>query len=183
MSDKPEAGSEQTAEAFVLDDLLEQGLGLVFCGTAAGTKSAQMRRYYAHRQNKFWPTLRETGLIPREFDSSRFRELPALGIGLTDIAKYVSGMDDKLPSGSLGRAACEALRNRIIEKKPAFLAFTSLKAGQSYFGRKARFGEQTPIGATRVWVLPSPSTAANRSWKSHKRHWFELAAIVKPHLK
>src|SRR5579872_311352 len=171
------------AAAFVLDDLLVPGLGLVFCGTAAGTVSARLGQYYAHPQNKFWPTLFETGLTPTLFKPAQYRQLLGLGVGLTDLAKYACGMDAELPSGSLGRDAREALRERIVATKPALLAFTSLRAGQAFFGRRAAFGEQKKtIGATRVWVLPSPSPAANWNWRENKKHWFALAAAAKPFL-
>src|SRR5579883_1213442 len=108
--------------AFVLEDLLVPGLGLVFCGTAAGTVSARLGQYYAHPQNKFWPTLYEIGLTPTLFKPAQYRQLLDLGIGLTDLAKYASGMDAELPRGSLGREAREKLRGRIVAARPALLA-------------------------------------------------------------
>jgi hypothetical protein len=98
----------------VLPDLLQPNLRIVFCGTAAGTISAQRGHYYAHLQNKFWATLHAIGLTSRRLDPSEFRRLADWGIGLTDIAKHVSGKDWQLPSGSLGRDACEDLRQRIL---------------------------------------------------------------------
>ncbi len=172
---------EQAGSGGVLDDLLAPGLALVFCGTAAGTVSARLGQYYAHPQNKFWPTLHEIGLTPRRLEPSERESLLALGVGLTDIAKHVSGMDSELPAGSLGRAACEALRARIVAAGPVFLAFTSRRGGQAFFGRSVDFGEQpTRIGATRVWVLPSPSPAAHWNWRENKHWWFALAEAVKP---
>jgi double-stranded uracil-DNA glycosylase len=81
----------------VLPDLLQPNLRIVFCGTAAGTMSARRGHYYAHPQNKFWPILHAIGLTPRRLDPSEFRLLAEWGIGLTDIAKHVSGMDWQLP--------------------------------------------------------------------------------------
>ena len=162
--------------SYVLPDLLQPGLRVVFCGTAAGTISALRGQYYAHPQNKFWPTLHSVGLTPRRLDPSEFPLLPDWGIGLTDIAKTVSGMDKELPSGSLGRLACEALRARMLAHQPAILAFTSLTAGRSYLRRAAAFGEQDEtIGATRIWLLPSPSPAANWNWRENERWWRALA--------
>jgi double-stranded uracil-DNA glycosylase len=168
---------------FVLDDLLAPGLGLVFCGTAAGNVSARLRQYYAHPQNRFWSILWEIGLTPAEFRPSQYNELLALGVGLTDIAKYASGMDHALPNDSLGPEACAALRRRIVEIKPTFLAFTSLKAGRTFLGPAVHFGEQEALGATRVWVLPSPSPAARRNWEANKKWWRDLAEAAKPYLK
>ena len=166
--------------SYVLPDLLQPGLRVVFCGTAAGTTSARRGHYYAHPQNKFWPTLHGIGLTPRRLDPSEYPRLAEWGVGLTDIAKHVFGMDRQLPPGSLGRLACEALRARLLAHQPAILAFTSLTAGRRYLGRAAGFGEQSDtIGATRIWLLPSPSPAANWNWREHERWWRALAEAAR----
>jgi len=59
----------------ILPDVLEPGLRVVFCGTAAGVVSAAKRVYYAGRGNSFWPTLHEIGLTPRQFEPMEFREV------------------------------------------------------------------------------------------------------------
>src|SRR5476649_664229 len=121
----------------ILPDRLKPGLRLVFCGTAAGKQSALQKAYYANRQNKFWRTLHQVGLTPRQFAPDEFRLLWELGIGLTDIAKYHFGMDHQLPKDSLGPEAVADLRRRIAKAAPRHLAFTSLNAGRSVLGKNA----------------------------------------------
>lgn len=164
--------------AQILPDRLKQGLILVFCGTAAGRQSALQKAYYAHKQNQFWRTLHAVGLTPTLFAPKDYRELWALGIGLTDIAKYAYGMDHQLPEGSLGHEAAEALRARILKIAPRYLAFTSLTAGRAIMGKKARPGPQeNQIGTTKVWILPSPSPLAANHWDIAP--WRALARKVK----
>ena len=98
----------------ILPDVLAPGLRIVFCGTAAGAVPAARGFYYAHPQNRFWRALHAAGLTPRLLAASEFATLPAYGLGLTDIAKSVSGMDKQLPPGALGRGACEALGLSLI---------------------------------------------------------------------
>ncbi len=149
----------------MLPDVLRPGLRIVFCGTAAGTVSAARGWYYAHPQNKFWRALHASGLTPRLLAPAEYLELLRYGVGLTDIAKTVSGMDKQLPTAALGEAACAALRAKIHAVEPTILAFTSLTAGRRYLRREAGFGEQPErIGETRLWVLPSPSPTANWNW-------------------
>lgn len=149
----------------VLPERLKPGLKLVFCGTAAGRQSALQQAYYAHGQNKFWPTLFKVGLTPRLFAPQEYERLWALGIGLTDIAKFSFGMDHQLPRGSLGAEAAQALRARISKIAPLHLAFTSLAAGRAVMGKSAVVGEQPQkLGQTRVWILPSPSPLAANHW-------------------
>ena len=160
----------------VLPDLIKPGLKIVFCGTAAGTVSAKRGAYYAHPQNRFWSALHAIGLTPRQLRPEEYLELPQWGLGLTDIAKHVSGMDRELPAGALGVEACAALEAKIKAAEPRWLAFTSLAAGRRYRGRAAGFGEQPGrIGRTRVWLLPSPSPTAGWNWNGNKHWWQALA--------
>jgi double-stranded uracil-DNA glycosylase len=159
--------------------VLAPGLRIVFCGTAAGTESARRRCYYAHPQNKFWRALHEAGLTDRRLDCSEFALLPRFGVGLTDIAKTASGMDKELPVEALGRAVCAEMEAKIRACAPAILAFTSLTAGRRFLRRAASFGEQREtIVATRVWLLPSPSPAANWNWPANAVWWRALAAAA-----
>lgn len=161
---------------FVLPDVLPPNLDIVFCGTAAGAESARQAAYYAHPQNKFWRALHEVGLTPRRLAPAEFALLPDFGLGLTDIAKTDSGMDRELPQDALGREACAALEAKIREAQPRVLAFTSLTAGRRYLGG-AGIGvgpQERLIGATKLWVLPSPSPTANWNWDVAP--WRALAA-------
>ena len=163
----------------VLPDVLAPGLDIVFCGTAAGTESARQQAYYAHPQNRFWRSLHEAGLTPRLLAPAEYALMPDFGLGLTDLAKFASGMDRELPAGALGGAARAALRQKIETHAPRALAFTSLTAGRRFLGRAdARFGPQAErIGETIIWVLPSPSPTAG--WNFDIAPWKALAATVR----
>ena len=162
----------------VLPDRLKPGLKLVFCGTAAGRKSAETGTYYAHAQNKFWTTLYDVGLTPRLIAPAEYEALWDIGIGLTDIAKFAYGMDHQLPRDALGADAVAALKARILKAKPAILAFTSLNGGRKVMGPKAVAGEQPQrLGDTRVFILPSPSPLAANHWDIQP--WRDLARVVK----
>jgi TDG/mug DNA glycosylase family protein len=162
----------------VLPDRLKPGLTLVFCGTAAGRQSALQKLYYANPQNKFWRTLHDVGLTPRLFAPADYPLLLEMGIGLTDIAKHVYGMDHQLPADALGADAVAALKARILKARPAILAFTSLNGGRKVMGPRAVAGEQTErLGGTRVWILPSPSPLAANHWDIQP--WRDLAKAVR----
>ncbi len=164
----------------VLPDVLEPGLTVVFCGTAAGRMSAARRQYYAHPQNRFWRILHATGLTPRLLSPHEYALLPRFGIGATDIAKHVSGMDHQLPKGSLGAVALDDLRTRIIAVKPKLLAFPSLAGGRRFLRSKAKHGKQPEtLGDTAIWILPSPSPAAQNAW--NESVWHALARDVLAH--
>jgi TDG/mug DNA glycosylase family protein len=157
----------------VLPDVLRTGLDIVFCGTAAGAASARRGAYYAGPGNAFWPTLFRVGLTPRQLAPEEFRTVVRCGLGLTDMAKAVSGNDHELPTGSFDAGRLERAVRRY---RPAILAFTSKRAAAEYFGCPVAYGPQPMgIGATAVFVLPSPSGAARAHWD--ESWWQELARL------
>jgi len=157
----------------VLQDLLDQSLHIVLCGTAASTVSALAGAYYANSQNKFWRILHETGLTPELLQPQQYRDLLNYRIGLTDFVKTHSGMDHQLPLSELRERARIRLRATIAGCRPQFLAFTSKAAGQNFLGGKRDYGEQIEkIADTRIWILPSTSGAASGSWRPEIWHRF-----------
>lgn len=162
----------RAAESHILPDLLRPGLALVFCGTAAGARSAREAAYYAHPGNLFWRALHEAGLTPHRYAPAEFPALLDLGIGLTDVAKHHSGNDADLPREAFDVAALVA---KIEHYRPRLLAFTSKAAARAALGRPvSAYGPQPErIGATAIHVLPSPSGQARGHWDL--RPWRALA--------
>lgn len=150
-----------------LPDLLLPNLRVVFVGTAAGKRSAEVGHYYAGRGNRFWRTLHEVRLTPRRFKPAEFSDLLALGIGLTDMSKLGAGMDRQI-------ARHEFNRDRLVETirgyRPRAIAFNGKKAASVWLGRKRTeaisYGRQPPTlpDFPDVFVLPSTSGAARSSW-------------------
>jgi double-stranded uracil-DNA glycosylase len=162
-----------TAAPDVLQDMLQDSLRIVLCGTAVGTASAVAGAYYAHRQNKFWSILYQTGLTPGLLQPQQYHELLRYRIGLTDLVKTHSGMDHEIPLSKLASASRTRLSASMMRYQPRFLAFTSKTAGQRFLGGKRGYGEQIErIAATRIWILPSTSGAANGSWQPEIWHRF-----------
>lgn len=160
----------------VLPDILQAGLTLVFCGTAASKKSAQAGAYYANPTNAFWKTLHEVGLTPHRFQPVEFRQLMDYGIGLTDIAKQASGNDRDLQATDFDETG---LQSKIERYEPQILAFTSKRGFMAWSSQKAvAYGWQVQkIGITRLFVLPSPSGAARGYWDIS--YWQILADTYK----
>lgn len=153
---------------YIIPDLLQAGLKLVFCGSALGVASAQAKAYYAKPGNKFWPVLHDVGLTPRRFAPTEYPALLDLGIGLTDLNKTQSGNDDVL---SAAHDDVAGLAAKIEHYRPAILAFTAKRPAQVFlnesFGLKGppAYGLQPQrIGPTRLFVLPSTSGSGVRYW-------------------
>jgi len=160
----------------MLPDRLAHGLNVVFCGTAASRVSGLRGHYYAGPGNRFWPLLFETGLTTRLFAPEDDDLLLGLGIGLTDLAKGVSGMDRDIPKSAYMPARLAQL---VVSLRPKRLAFTSLTAA------KIALGSRHPAGRTdaatfpglAIWVLPSPSGAARATFDVAP--WNDLANHIR----
>jgi len=158
----------------ILPDVLAENLRIVFCGTAAGRKSAQVGAYYAGPGNLFWPTLYRVGLTPHQFEPHQFREVLQYGIGLTDMAQQVFGADTDIKKTDF---AADIFRKKIERYAPAIVAFNGKKAASIFLEHSTNlipYGLQSAaIGKTKIFVLPSTSARARTFWD--ERYWQSLS--------
>ncbi len=157
----------------ILPDYLRPGLDVVFCGTAAGARSARAGHYYANPGNRFWALLAQTGLTPQHMAPQDDHLMPALGLGLTDLCKTAAGQDADIPA-----AAWDAPRliGVIQSHRPRALAFTSLTAARLALGRPAtagRLATDPRLAGVALWALPSPSGLARSHFSMEP--WADLA--------
>jgi TDG/mug DNA glycosylase family protein len=161
-----------------LPDSLQDDLKLVFVGTAAGQRSADVGHYYAHPGNRFWRTIHETGITPHQYQPHEFPSLLDLHIGFTDMCKTGAGMDHTALNFPID---VPAFREKILGHRPKTIAFTSKKAASLFYGRPTK---TIPLGRQPrepdfpiVFVLASPSGAASRYWSVQP--WQELADSIR----
>ncbi|WP_164937923.1 mismatch-specific DNA-glycosylase [Bradyrhizobium guangxiense] len=160
-----------------LPDQLRPDLRLVFVGTAASTRSAELGHYYAHPGNRFWRAIHEAGITPRRYQPSEFAALIDLGIGFTDLCKTGAGMDHQIAAEAIDVAG---FRAKIDKYRPRTIAFTSKKAASLFYGGPSAaiaLGRQArDQSLPEIFVLPSPSGAASGHWTLEP--WRELAAWI-----
>ena len=157
-----------------LPDQLKPNLRLVFVGTAADQRSADLGHYYAHPGNRFWRTLHEVGITPRRYEPHEFPALLKLGIGFTDLRKLGAGMDHHALAFPVD---IEAFREKMRRYRPQTIAFTSKKAASLFYRRPTQavaLGRQSSLeDFPVVFVLASPSGAASGHWSVQP--WQKLA--------
>jgi len=166
-----------------LAPILASDLRVVFCGTAVAERSAARGHYYAGAGNEFWSLLADSSLSPVRLGPDDDVNLPAHGLGLTDLAPGVTQSHDRGLKYDVPGLV------RSMEKwQPRFLAFTS-KEGATATAKW--LGHSTPglglqpwqIGPARVFVLPSPSGANRRAsydGRSTRLEWWaELGALAR----
>ena len=163
-------------ELHTLPDYLRPGLDVVFVGINPGAYSAQVGKYFATPQNRFWRALNRSGLAPSERDLGPGDEarLPELGIGFTDVVKRPSNSASSLRAADF-RTWAPRTRAKLLEAAPLIVCFNGL-TGYKWFRqygdpepsppsatppwKTAKLGLQPEtLGRSRVFVAPNPSPA------------------------
>jgi TDG/mug DNA glycosylase family protein len=141
-----------------LRDVIAPGLRMLFCGINPSLRSAQAGHHFARPGNRFWPALAAAGITPRRLGPDEDGELPALGVGITNLADRPTRAASELSEAEL-RGGAAALGELVARYEPRLVAIVGVTAYRTAFGHPgARFGLQAePLGGRPVWVLPNPS--------------------------
>jgi TDG/mug DNA glycosylase family protein len=139
-------------------------LRVLFCGINPGLVSAATGHHFARPGNRFWPVLYGAGFTPRRLRPEEQHLLPALGLGITNIAPRATARADELSPAEL-IAGGERLRGLVRSLRPAVLGVVGITAYRVAFAApRAVVGRQPlGLGATLVWALPNPS-GLNAHW-------------------
>ncbi|WP_051836053.1 G/U mismatch-specific DNA glycosylase [Streptomyces sp. NRRL WC-3742] len=155
---KPTPEQLRAAQDTTIADVTGPNLKVLFCGINPGLWSGATGHHFARPGNRFWPALHRSGFTPRLLRPEEQGELPALGLGITNVAPRTTAKADELTAEEL-REGGAALTARVLRLRPRVLAVLGIGAYRTAFGRrKAAIGRQPEgIGDTEVWVLPNPS--------------------------
>lgn len=162
----------------MLPDYLQEGLDVVFIGTAVGDVSASKGHYYAGYTNAFYKCIYESGLVPELLTYEDDYRLPEFGIGVTDIIKHThAGDDTKLSKADL-LAGVPLLKEKLLRFQPGLACFTSKTGYTAYAGPgKHHYGlTGLSIGKTQIFVVPSTSGRVYGKWSfdgKTRLEWFE----------
>jgi TDG/mug DNA glycosylase family protein len=161
-----------------LPDYLRKGMKLIIVGCNPSESSVRAGHYYAGRNNLFWPTLFESGVVPEPFDYPDDRRIIEFGIGLTDLVKRpTKGIEElKREDFAEGRIV---LSQKLEEFGPRVVAFNGKTTYEQFAQRKCTFGLQRELlyGA-QVYVLPSTSGQNAHGKTDRLRHFRGLARLV-----
>lgn len=161
-SSRPGPAELDAARGRLLPDLLpttsDPPLDVLFCGINPGLWSAATGHHFARPGNRFWPALHASGFTPRRLRPAEQGELPALGLGLTNVAPRATARADELTTAELVEGG-ERLHALVRRVRPRWLAVVGVGAYRVAFAeRRAAVGRrEITVGETGVWVLPNPS--------------------------
>ena len=190
------------SELPTLPDYLRPGLDVVFVGINPGAYSAQVGKYFATPQNRFWRAFNRSGLAPSERDLGPGDEarLPQLGIGFTDVVKRPSNSASSLRAADF-RTWAPRTCAKLLEAAPLIVCFNGL-TGYKWFrqygdpGPQPRSADAPPpwkaaklglqpetLGRSRMFVAPNPSPANASYSLDDIAEWFRRLADLRDELK
>jgi double-stranded uracil-DNA glycosylase len=141
-----------------LRDVLGPDLRVLFVGINPSLVSFERGHHFARPGNRFWRALHESGWTPRLMRPDEDAELPALGIGITNVVDRPTRAASELSDDEL-RAGAVALARLVERITPGVVAIVGLWAYRVGFAKPdTTVGPQDePIGGRPAWVLPNPS--------------------------
>jgi len=161
---RPTAADLAAARNTTIPDVTGSDLRVLFSGINPGLYSAATGYHFARPGNRFWPALHQSGFTPVRLRPCDQDQLPALGLGITNVVARATARADELSDAEL-REGGEVLAAKTARLRPAWLAVVGITAYRTAFGRPgATVGPQPEtIGGTRLWALPNPS-GLNAHW-------------------
>ena len=142
----------------VVADVVGPHLRVLFCGINPGTLSGELGLHFARPGNRFWKLLHAGGFTPTVFAPAQQHELPALGIGITNLVGRVTAAASEISTTEL-RAGAVRLESKVDVLRPFSVAVLGLQAYRAAFRRPtATIGPQSELlGDAHLWLLPNPS--------------------------
>jgi TDG/mug DNA glycosylase family protein len=154
---RPARKATEQWQGETLPDYLREGLDIVFIGLNPGLYSAQVGHYFACKQNRFWPALSASGLVPEPVGPENDAQLLEWGIGFTDIVKRPTRGLHEISSGELRRGA-KALREKLGYYRPRIACFVGLTGYRLCCDTSQGLGIQRDrFAGAHVFVIPSTS--------------------------
>jgi len=156
---KPTPEELARAEGRRVDDVIDRGLRVLFCGINPGLYSGAVGHHFARPGNRFWPALHAGGFTDGQLSPFEERKLLDYGLGVTNLVNRATARASELTAAQL-RGGGAALTQKVRRYQPTALAVLGLTAYRTAFGRPdAEVGEQPDhrLDGKRVWALPNPS--------------------------
>lgn len=167
-------------------------LRVIFIGHNPSDTSWREAAPYAHKSNRFWRLMEESGLVPKDLAKpDRFTELPSrVGVGFADLF-VTSGSDASKVNGGEGDCLRKDVADRILAGTqgipPKVICCVSKMVAKKMLagwnGDYGRSGYGRDWGLDKledaiVWVLPSTSGRAGLKWVERLVPFQSLAAFV-----
>lgn len=172
--------TRDTAGAPVLQDLVAEGVQVLFVGFNPSPRSVQQGHHYAGRGNQFWRLLAASGLTPRLLRPEEDHLLPRWNLGSTNLVARPTVSAAELSRSEL-RAGVPHLRRLVARYQVPLVAYTGKGVYLAATGKQqAHWGaqEDSLIGGVTDFVLPSPSGLARLPFAEKLGYYRALAELA-----
>ncbi|WWC63962.1 uncharacterized protein I303_106568 [Kwoniella dejecticola CBS 10117] len=131
-----------------VNDLLEDGLDILFCGINStantladlqfaaqyqGKRSSTMGHHFSHPTNKFWRSLHQSGLTPRLLDPTEDHKMLEYKYGLTNLVDRPTSEQSELSTVEM-RLNVFYLTQKFLRYRPRVVCFVGKKIWDVYEG-------------------------------------------------
>lgn len=165
--------------------LLEPDLLLVFVGFNPGLESARLGHYYAHRSNRFWKFIYQSGLVSRPVVCTDDRRLQKeYRYGFTDLVGRSTKGINELSKTERAHGA-SILEFRISEYQPRYVCFVgkgifeTVAKAKGWSLRAFSYGVQPQtFGGSNLFVVPSTSGLVSMPAARMLEYWTTLSQLV-----
>jgi TDG/mug DNA glycosylase family protein len=183
----PDAAAGDVAPYETLPDLLAPGLDVVFVGINPSLYAVARGHYFARPTNRFWPAFSRSrlsaaariGLGLDALGPQHDAALLPFGIGFTDVVRRPTRNAAQVRPEEF-RAWAPRLRLRLERCRPRLACFQGLTGFRPFHrhalgldGSPALGPQRVGLGATHLYVVPSPSPANAHFTPADQVAWYD----------
>jgi TDG/mug DNA glycosylase family protein len=180
--------TREELEAFhgaAVPDLIGHVCNLLFVGINPGLWTAATQTHFCHPSNRFYPALREAGLIDWSVDpdtgmtDDQRQDLEDNGIGITNLVNRATVRASELSREELHEGG-DRLADLVEVVEPAVVAVAGVTAFREAFGLpRAQIGRQeSNLGSAQLWAVPNPSGLNAHETIASLARWYAMVAGV-----
>lgn len=166
-----------------MPDLIGDDCKLLIVGINPGLWTAATQTHFCHPSNRFYPALREAGLIDWTVDpdvgmsDEQRKDLEDTGIGITNLVNRATVRASELSREEL-REGGDRLTDLVEVVRPAAVAVAGVTAFRDAFGRpRAQIGRQErDLGSAQLWAVPNPSGLNAHETIASLADWYAMVA-------
>ena len=166
-----------------VDDLIADGLKLLFVGINPGLWTAAVNTHFARPGNRFWPAMYRAGITSELVDagdgltSGQRLALLKTGVGITNLVPVATARADELSKQQILDGG-DRLRTIVRDRRPKVVAMLGITSFRQAFAQpKTVVGKQAEsFEGAELWVLSNPSGLNAHETVDSLAQWFGRVA-------
>ena len=164
-------------------DLLGKDCRLLFVGINPGLWTAATQTHFCHPSNRFYPAIRQAGMIDWSLDTDlgmtdyQRGSFTDAGLGITNLVSRATVRASELSATELVEGSGR-LEELVSDRRPDVVAVAGVTAYRTAFKEpKAQIGRQEAGSVeAELWVVPNPSGLNAHETVDSLADWYRKAA-------